>query len=300
MGIFGKLTHADELKKRQEQLKILIKEYEDLLKKAVEYAKILYQYRQKAYDDIAALQYYVHRLDNASNVIIKGIDRAIEFASVIKEARDNELDEYGGNMSVSNNFSAGTKDTFSKVSIGVAAAGGATAVGGSTALMAIATTFGTASTGTAISTLGGAAAVNAAMAWLGGGAIAAGGAGVAGGAAVLGALGPIGLSLAAIGITASVISATKNRAENDTKITEINNLIEEVKNCILKYNRIIKDIKSMIEVTINYINSINLSALSKDQNDFNLDTYPKMRLVKMIDDAKTLGKLTRESISIED
>ncbi len=56
----------------------------------------------------------------------------------------------------------------------------------------------------------------------------------------------------------------------------------------------------MIEVTIRYINKIKLSVLSDYQNNFDNIDYPKMRLVTMVDDAKTLGKLTRESISLDE
>ena len=76
---------------------------------------------------------------------------------------------------------------------------------GPTAAMGVATTFGVASTGTAISSLSGAAATNAALAWLGGGALAAGGGGMAAGEAFLALAGPIGWSIAGIGILASGI-----------------------------------------------------------------------------------------------
>lgn len=100
---------------------------------------------------------------------------------------------------IENDYNKATKVN---ASVGAVSAGlgvGIVALG-PTAAMGIATTFGVASTGTAISTLSGAAATNAALAWLGGGALAAGGGGMAAGNALIALAGPIGWTIAAMGI----------------------------------------------------------------------------------------------------
>lgn len=102
--------------------------------------------------------------------------------------------------------------TFGSGAAGVGA-GVAVAAAGPTLAMGIATTFGVASTGTAISSLSGAAAAHAALAWLGGGALAAGGGGMAAGNALLALAGPVGLTIAALSLTASGLLLFKSKSE---------------------------------------------------------------------------------------
>jgi len=134
--------------------------------------------------------------------------------------------------------------------IGIAA-GGTTAIWGSTAAMSIATVLGTASTGTAISALGGVAATNAALAWLGGGAVAAGGAGMAGGQLLLAMFGPIGVTIAGVSTTAGILvqrSKNKKKAEEiHSKLGEIKHDNKEMRGKLNHLNDLIKRGKSLYE-----------------------------------------------------
>ena len=119
-------------------------------------------------------------------------------------------------------------------------AGVAVAALGPGVAMGIATVFGVASTGTAVSALSGAAAANAALAWLGGGALAAGGGGMVAGEAFLALMGPIGLTIAGVGVIAGGLLFWKNK--NDQKCLE--NLFIRISN---------RDLKSF-ELAINELN----------------------------------------------
>lgn len=145
-----------------------------------------------------------------------------------------------------------------QIKVGGSAAVGALGVGvaalGPTVAMGIATAFGVASTGTAISALSGAAATNAALAWLGGGALAAGGGGMAAGNALLALAGPIGWTLAGLGLLSAGIlywntKSNKERLENiflkiserdicsyKLAITEINERIRRIISEVEKLN----------------------------------------------------------------
>ena len=138
-----------------------------------------------------------------------------------------------------------------QIKVGGSAAVGALGVGvaalGPTVAMGIATAFGVASTGTAISALSGAAATNAALAWLGGGALAAGN-------ALLALAGPIGWTLAGLGLLSAGIlywntKSNKERLENiflkiserdicsyKLAITEINERIRRIISEVEKLN----------------------------------------------------------------
>ena len=107
------------------------------------------------------------------------------------------------------------------IGVGTGVAGAAM---GSTVAMGIATTIGTASTGTAISSLSGVAATNAAMAWLGGGTLAAGGGGMAAGNFLLVLTGPIGISIAAVSLTASGLVLFKQKTDK-AKLEDVYTLI---------------------------------------------------------------------------
>lgn len=137
-----------------------------------------------------------------------------------------------------------------QIKVGGAAAGAAFGTGvavlGPTAAMGIATTFGVASTGTAISALSGAAATNAALAWLGGGALAAGGGGMAVGNAIIALTGPIGWTIAGVGILGAgilywlaksdyeklekifLIISERDKRSYDLAIAEINERISKI------------------------------------------------------------------------
>lgn len=128
---------------------------------------------------------------------------------------------------------------------GKAVIGGGVAVGGGiaalapSAAMAIATTFGTASTGTAIASLSGAAATNAALAWLGGGAIAAGGGGVAAGNALLVLAGPVGWSIAAVGVIGGGLLIRHSNLKQKEEADKISAELEVLNR---KYDLVFKDI----------------------------------------------------------
>lgn len=107
------------------------------------------------------------------------------------------------------------------IGVGTGVAGAAM---GPTVAMGIATTIGTASTGTAISSLSGVAATNAAMAWLGGGTLAAGGGGMAAGNFLLVLTGPIGISIAAVSLTASGLVLFKQKTDK-AKLEDVYTLI---------------------------------------------------------------------------
>ena len=188
MGIISKLTnpinHGKDLDDARKAYEKKVESYKGKQEELSNLTIQLYELRKDSFRKLQELDSYVTTLENCPESIRKGSKRSLEYADQIRDAWDFENAPCAVNGETGNVADASI--------IGAAMAGGAVAVGGPTAAMAIATTFGTASTGTAISSLGGAAAANAALAWLGGGAVAAGGAGMSGGAALLGLFGPIG------------------------------------------------------------------------------------------------------------
>lgn len=144
------------------------------------------------------------------------------------------------------------------------AAGGATAIWGSTAAMSLATVLGTASTGTAISALGGVAATNAALAWLGGGAVAAGGAGMVGGRLVLAMFGPIGAAIAGASGAAGVLIM---RSKNKKKAEELHS----------KYNEIMHD-NSEMEVKLLHLKNI----IKRGSLQYEGELEPSYKWIKVV------------------
>ena len=138
-----------------------------------------------------------------------------------------------------------------KKSVGGAVGAGVSAAAaalGPSAAMGIATTFGVASTGTSISSLSGIAATKAALAWLGGGALSAGGGGMAAGEAFLSVLGPIGWTIAGVGLLASgimLVAAKQDQKRLEKVFIQISK--RDVKNyelAIVEINERIKKINN--------------------------------------------------------
>ena len=288
------LNHGEDLQEVVAGYEQIFEKYKQLLETVTREAVALYDLRKEAYYTLLRFQTYVNALPSCPTLITNGATLAVRKSSLIKEAMDEEASE---------DFKYG-HSTNNNGLLGVAATGSALAIGGSTALMAIATTFGTAGTGAAISSLSGVAATNAALAWIGGGSIAAGGAGMSGGAAVLGLMGPIGWGIAGLSaLTFIGISASKGKKNRET-ISEIEKKIQEIKEFIGELNVAGKNVR-----TIKIFTATNLSVLKQfldkassyelGLNDYSLDSYPHKELFAVADIAKNLGKVSNQSIVIK-
>ena len=253
-------------------------------------AQQLYALRKESLRSLIALESYVSGLEGCPNSIREGAKRALEYADAIREAWDFENAPHAVNAETGNAADASM--------MAAAVAGGATALGGSAAAMAIATTFGTASTGAAISSLGGAAAANAALAWLGGGTLAAGGAGISGGAALLGMFGPIGWGIAGVAGVALVVSSTFKKKKNDKAIQEIKQYSQACDDLLSKINQTINSIHEIHHRTEGLLVNIDISKFQRFVSNFNTDSYPHSLLFETVSDAKSLGKIMKQSVNI--
>lgn len=127
--------------------------------------------------------------------------------------------------------------------LGGAALGTAGGFAAASATTAAVMALGTASTGTAISTLSGVAATNATLAALGGGSLAAGGGGMALGSTILGAstlgvgllVGGIIFSISGSSISDKADKAHQQMLENEKKVNEICNFLDELSSVAKKY-----------------------------------------------------------------
>lgn len=297
MSIFSKilnpLNHGEDLKQVATTYEKKREYFLKLVDMATEDAVTLFSLREKSYQLLCKLNTFIENLRNCPNSINNGMSTAMSFMSVIKEAIDKD-------KSFRREYDIKMQDG---VLIGAAAAGGALAVGGSTAALAVATTFGTASTGTAISALGGAAATNAALAWLGGGALAAGGGGMAGGAALLSLLGPIGWGIAGVSaitfLGVSLTKGSKNRKTMEALNVESRKIDKEIRKIELarqRVNQIADATKAQIKPIHEFLNE-NVSS-PEISNDYNNPDFSKEQLFVVVDCAKTLGKLSKESANL--
>ena len=290
--MFNNLSHVDDLKKLVQELKKKQQLCEQHINSLNSGASKLYSTRKEIYSLTEELKLYLDRLKNCPESLRKGVLRALKDSRDILNAWKFEMGE--SDISVDSNNSEELR------SLGVAAAGGAVALGGTSALMAVATTFGTASTGAAISSLGGAAATNAALAWLGGGALAAGGSGIAGGSLILSFMGPIGWSVLALGaagsVTASLLKGKKNKKTILILKEEIKKRDDFLKDAIRMQSRL-----DMIRyATTKYMDKLDFRKIPSNKNDFDSESFPKNELFEIVASAKLLGKLSKESININE
>ncbi len=288
--MFNSFDHGEDLRKLVEELKKkqeLCDEYIKLLNNG---ASDLYSERKKIYSLTEELQLYIVRLKNCPELLHKGVLRALKDSRDILNAWKFEMGE--SDISTDSNNSEELRN------LGVAAVGGAVALSGAPALMAVATTFGTAGTGAAISTLGGAAATNAALAWLGGGALAAGGGGMAAGSLILSLMGPIGWGVLALGTAGTVTSSLLKRKKNDNKIDIIKEEIKKKDDFLRDAKRMLSRLVEIRNATAEYKKDLDSREILNNENDFNSESFPKDELFKIVASAKALGKLSKESINI--
>lgn len=299
-GLFAKFPNffnrGDELQDAASKYNDLREIIENRSTELSDKAVALFQLRNDAYSIISEnLLHYVESLHSCPDVIVNGLNFAISnYDAVIAEftnnpAKFNEINP--DHISGSPNRVA---------FLGTSVIGSGVAVGGSSALLAIATTFGTAGTGTAISTLGGVAATNAALAWIGGGTIAAGGAGMAGGATILSLMGPIGWGIAGIGVLAFIGLNAKDRKKNQIAIDKLEEGIEQLTLVESQLNNahkvidfIIEDTKSLYGEVVKF-----LSGQKNSSQDYNSSSYNKPGLFSTIECAKTLSKLSKQSVNL--
>lgn len=284
------IAHSADLRSAQEELRKKIEEFNQLGSKTDNEVAVLFRRREESVRQIGLMNDYVSKISNCPESAVLGARRAQAYASSLKEewARHEDVDAQA-DMS--------TGKTGASVGIGGAAIGGATALLGPSAAMAIATTFGTASTGAAISALAGGAATNAALAWLGGGAIAAGGGGIAGGASVLALFGPIGWAIAGTSLVGGVFfSSVKNKKaieEINEKISTVQGLIESLENSLDWLKKL-----SIKTYGLNCSIKESLCYLAEQPScDYNDASYPKEDLFSMVEEAKLLGKLANTKLS---
>ncbi|MCR5575081.1 MAG: hypothetical protein K6F78_09730 [Bacteroidaceae bacterium] len=295
MGIISKLTNPlNHGKDLEEARKAYEKKVQDYMKKQEELSDrtiSLYELRKDSLRKLQALDSYVMTLENCPESIRKGTKRSLEYADAIREAWDFENAPHTVNGETGNSADASM--------MGAAFAGGAFAMGGPAAAMAIATTFGTTSTGAAISSLGGAAAANAALAWLGGGAIVAGGAGMSGGAALLGLFGTIGWSIAGVAGIAFIVKSTFTKKKNDQAIEEIRKYSRACDSMFVKICNTINQVKEIERHTKIAFEKVGLDKLGIAPTDYNTDNYPQSLLFEKVSEAKILGKLMRQSVTVK-
>ena len=294
MGFISKLTnplnHGKDLEDAQKKYQMTIKDCQSEQKRLNKLTMELYSLRKEALKSMQALDAYVSSLDNCPEVLRKGTKRALKDADAIREAWDFENAPHAVNAESTNVADASM--------MGAAVAGGAVAMGGPAAAMAIATTVGTASTGTAISSLGGAAAANAALAWLGGGAVAAGGTGMAGGTALLWAIGPIGWGIAGAASIGLVVASTLKKKKNDQAIAEIREYTSECDDMLYKIRDLINRVQIIKDRTRTAREKIGTSRLGHCLNDYNNENFRQERLFEMVNEAKNLGKLMKQSVNV--
>lgn len=296
MSLFSKiinpLNHGEDLKRVAAIYEKKRDYFLSLVDSATNDAVCLFNLREKSYQLISALSTYVNNLAHCPKSIINGVATALSLVSVIKTAIDKD-------KSIRREYNIETQNG---ALLGAATVGGAVAVGGSTAAIAVATTFGTASTGTAISALGGAAATNAALAWLGGGAIAAGGSGIAGGTALLSLLGPIGWGIAGVSalsfLGVSLTKGSKNKKTIEALNAECNKIDQEIfklEKARQRVKKISTETKRLITPLQKFIDDSNTT---ENTRDYNCSDYNQEFLFDIVDKAKTLGKLSRESANL--
>ena len=187
----------------------------------------------------------------------------------------------------------------STASASLSGLGVAVAALGPSAAMGIATTFGVASTGTAISSLSGAVATNAALAWLGGGTLAAGGGGISAGAAFLALAGPIGWTVAGLGLSSTVGTSIFANNKNK-KITK--ELVEERNNLALvrkKTNLASLEIESLISIIETQTKGLLLlNQHIKKRNYIDFTEQEKIQAGLLVNSALTLAELLNKEVSI--
>lgn len=299
-GIFARFVNSfnrgNELQDAADEYNELRETIETRSAELSDKAMVLFQLRNDAYSILSKdLTKYAETIQSCPNVVVNGLNFAVSnYDAVIAEYTENP--ENFNKINPDNISGSPNRVAF----LGTSVVGGGVAIGGSSALLAIATTFGTAGTGTAISTLGGVAATNAALAWLGGGTLAAGGAGVAGGTTILSLMGPIGWGIAGIGALAFIGLNAKDRAKNQEAIEKLEDGIEQltlVKNQLNAAHRaiddIIEDTKSYFDIVKNF-----LSSYKNFTSDYSSPSFKKDDLFHIVECAKTLSKLSKQSVNL--
>lgn len=303
-GFFSKLigkgtnyiNHREDLHEAATTYNELREKIEASSSKLSDKAVVLFQLRNDAYSAISeSLLHYVESLNSCPSVINNGLNFAISNYDAVIAEYINDPAKFN-NINPDNISNAPNGVAF----LGTTVVGSGVAIGGSSALLAIATTFGTAGTGAAISSLGGVAATNAALAWIGGGTIAAGGAGMAGGATILSLMGPIGWGIAGIGALAFLGLNAKDRTKN---MEAIGKLEEGIKQLIIvesQLNNAHKVIDGIIEDTKSFYDNVVefLSGQNKSSQDYNSSSYNKQSLFSIIECAKNLSKLSKQSVNL--
>ena len=290
--IFNPLNHGEDLKKLVEELKKKQQLCDTHIKSLNDGASGLYSTRKEIYSLTEELQLYLERLKNCPESLRKGVLRALKDSRDILNAWKFEMGESA--------ISADSNNSEELRNLGVATAGGAVALGGTSALMAVATTFGTAGTGAAISSLGGAAATNAALAWLGGGALAAGGGGMATGSLILSLMGPIGWGVLALGAAGTVTASVLKGKKNDETINILNKEIEKRDNFLKDAIRMQTRLDKIIDATRSNKRKLDFRKVLSNENDFDSESFPKNELFEIVAATKLLGKLSKESININE
>ena len=224
MRFFDKITGKEDKIRQFEELRIICKKHNSIVKKFTKNALALFELRKDCVNTIELINEHTSDVSNLPKWCKEEINDSI---NLIEDFRMAVKYEASPEQFANENDKSGRTATFMATG---GAIGVATAAFGPTAAMSLATVLGTASTGTAISALSGAAATNAALAWLGGGAMAAGGAGIAGGNIIIGLFGPVGVAIArASGGVGLAVIRKKNRDATKKALAEKENIQKDNK-----------------------------------------------------------------------
>lgn len=166
-----------------------------------------------------------------------------------------------------------------------------------TATMWVATTFGKASTGIPISSLWGAAKNNAALAWLGGGAKSMGGGGIAAGQARLALAGPIGLCIAGVVITGSlIVLASENKKIAEQAIEEANEVRiaeEKLNKTCADISRIHSETEELLGCVCEHFKSLELL---KDCNYVDMSKDEQLQLGSLVNNTLALAEMLNKVV----
>ena len=293
MGIFDGILGLKDKEARFKELKAICTEYETCRNRLKDLAVQLYEKRKNYYvKDIVAVGEKILLIENLPSWCLE------DYKEISNQIKDFQLAvEYEDKPNEFAKESDNTGRTAKFMGLGVAA-GGATAVWGSTAAMSIATVMGTASTGTAISALSGVAATNAALAWLGGGAVAAGGAGIAGGHLILAMFGPIGGAIAGVSAASGLAMVRSNNRKQAKKAAEQS---EAIKHDVDILNRKLISLEMLIKRSSDFYTSrLHPSAewISEVKpKDYKLwDDDQKHQLERMMNNISNMAQLINERI----
>lgn len=287
--ITNPLNHGQKLEDAKKEYNQKVEDFKDKQKDLEDSTFKLYSLRKESLKTLNSLNLYVNSLNGCPSVIQCSMKRALEYADDIRDAWDFE--------NAPHTVNAETGNAADVSMMGAAAAGGAFAIGGPSAAMAIATTFGTASTGTAISSLGGAAATNAALAWLGGGTVATSGGGIVAGTSLLGALPFIGWGVAGVASITLLITSSLKKKKNDQTIEQIRKYSKELDMGLTKMKSMLFQLHEITLHTESLNNTIK-EQMTQLSSDYSSEKYPHVILFESVSNAKNLGKLMKQSVNI--